>query len=446
VTPISIIIPVLDEAKALAQHLPALQQWQSEGHEVIVVDGGSQDDSVAVAAEFADRIVHAPAGRASQMNAGARLAYGDLLLFLHIDTQLPEEGMRQLQQVSATEGVGWGRFDIRLSGRAPALRIIERAINWRSWASGVATGDQAIFVDRRLFMALGGYQSIPLMEDVELSKRLRKVCRPLCIRHQAVTSSRRWEQGGILKTTALMWWLRWRYFVGASPAILHRRYYPDRYRPENESRVSTRLLLFAKVPERGNVKTRIQPMLGVDGAMDLHQRLIRYTWRRLAGSQGALGIRSELWASGIGGDTFFAALKPTPYLAIQTGQDLGERMWSAASHALETAQYVVIVGADCPSVDLDYVQEAVTALKRGVPVVLGPADDGGYVLLGVRRPLIPEMFSDIPWGSDQVLKRTRSRLREQGVGWQELSPRWDVDRPEDLKRLAELPQWADSAN
>lgn len=445
-TPISIIIPVLDEAEALSRYLPALQQWQSQGHEVIVVDGGSRDDSVAVAAEYADRIVHAPAGRANQMNAGARLAYGDLLLFLHIDTQLPEAGMEYLQQISASQGVGWGRFDIKLTGRSLAFRVIERAINWRSWASGIATGDQGIFVDRRLFMALGGYQSIPLMEDVELSQRLRKVCRPLCIPHKAVTSSRRWETHGIIKTTVLMWWLRWRYFVGASPKVLHRRYYPEHYRPENEPSVTTRLLLFAKVPERGNVKTRIQPLLGEDGAMDLHQRLIRYTWKRLSASQGTLGIRPELWASGVGGDTFFAALKPTPYLAIQTGQDLGERMWSAASHALATAQYVVIVGADCPSVDLAYVQEAVTALKRGVPVVLGPAIDGGYVLLGVRKPLVPEMFSDIPWGTDQVLKQTRSRLREQGIGWQELSPRWDVDRPEDLKRLAELPRWADSAN
>lgn len=445
-TQISIIIPVLDEAEALAAHLPALQQWQSEGHEVIVVDGGSRDDSVAVAAEYADRIVHAPAGRASQMNAGARLAYGDLLLFLHIDTQLPEAGIRQLVAISTSQGVGWGRFDIQLSGRAAIFRIIEQAINWRSWASGVATGDQAIFVDRRLFMALGGYQAIPLMEDVELSKRLLKVCRPLCIRHRAQTSSRRWEKGGVIKTTVLMWWLRWRYFVGASPEVLHRRYYPERYRPENESSVSTRLLLFAKVPERGQVKTRLQPMLGVDGAMDLHQRLIRYTWQRLAASQGTLGIRSELWASGVGGDMFFAGLNPTPFLAIQTGRDLGERMWSAASHALESAQYVIIVGADCPSVDLNYVQEAVTALKRGVPVVLGPADDGGYVLLGVRKPLVPEMFSDIPWGTDQVLIRTRSRLREQGIGWQELSPRWDVDRPEDLKRLADLPDWAGSGH
>lgn len=445
-TPISIIIPVLDEADALSRHLPKLQQWQAQGHEVIVVDGGSRDDSVAVAAEFADRIVHAPAGRASQMNAGARLAYGDLLLFLHIDTQLPEAGMQYLQETSASEGVGWGRFDIKLSGRSPVFRVIERAINWRSWASGIATGDQAIFVDRRLFMALGGYQAIPLMEDIEISQRLRKVCRPLCIRHKALTSSRRWEMHGIIKTTVLMWWLRWRYFVGASPQVLHRRYYPDHYRSDKAPGVTTRLLLFAKVPERGRVKTRIQPLLGEDGALDLHKRLIRYTWQRLTTSQGMLGIRSELWSSGVGGDAFFAALQPTPFLAIQAGQDLGERMWSAASHALETAQYVVIVGADCPSVDLDYVQEAVTALKRGVPVVLGPADDGGYVLLGVRKPLIPEMFSDIPWGTDQVLKRTRTRLREKGVGWQELSPRWDVDRPEDLKRLAELPRWADSAN
>lgn len=217
---ISIIVPVLNEATGLAAFLAPLQVWRAAGHEVILVDGGSTDATCALAAAQVDRVLEAPAGRALQMNAGAAASHGDLLLFLHADTRLPTEAPALLASLCSADWCGWGRFDVRLSGAAPALRVVEYLMNLRSRLSGIATGDQAMFVARTLFDACGGFAPLPLMEDVELSGRLRRRVPPTCLRARVITSSRRWEQDGILRTIVRMWWLRWRYFRGADPALL----------------------------------------------------------------------------------------------------------------------------------------------------------------------------------------------------------------------------------
>lgn len=233
VTRLSIIIPVLNESQALAGQLPALQKLRADGHELIVVDGGSTDDSPARCKGLVDALINSPAGRAKQMNAGADRAHGDILLFLHIDTQLSDgvgqclaEGLRQSGRV-------WGRFDVRLSGAHPAFRVIETMMNWRSRLTGIATGDQAIFVRRDVFKAIGAYDDVPLMEDVLLSNKLKKYSRPLCLQPSVVSSSRRWEQHGIVRTVWLMWCLRLAFFLGAEPSALHRQYYPHYYPPED---------------------------------------------------------------------------------------------------------------------------------------------------------------------------------------------------------------------
>ena len=220
---LSIVVPVLDEAAAIAATLEALAPMRARGVEVIVVDGGSADATVATASGAADRVLSAPRGRARQMNAGAAAASGAALLFLHADTHLPGQADR-LVAAALDAGPAWGRFDVRIEGRPWLLRVVAALMNLRSRWSGIATGDQAMFVRRDVFERLGGFPDQPLMEDIELSRRLRRWGPPACLRERVVTSGRRWERGGVWRTIFLMWRLRWRYWRGASPQSLAETY------------------------------------------------------------------------------------------------------------------------------------------------------------------------------------------------------------------------------
>jgi rSAM/selenodomain-associated transferase 2 len=221
---ISVIIPALNEAGEIEETLRALQGLRGRGHEVLVVDGGSADATVALARPLADRVIASASGRARQQNAGAAAATGDVLLFLHADTHVRENADRAVLEGLRRGGRGWGRFDLRLSGRHPALRIVERMSGARSRLTGIVPGDQAVFVRRDWFARTGGFPDIPLMEDVALSRALRRMGPPLCLRETVTTSSRRWEERGIFRTLLLMWRLRWAYWRGADPAVLAERY------------------------------------------------------------------------------------------------------------------------------------------------------------------------------------------------------------------------------
>jgi rSAM/selenodomain-associated transferase 2 len=221
---LSIIMPVLNEGEGIAAALDALVDLRTLGAELIVVDGGSQDATVQRARMRADRVVLGPRGRALQMNAGAEKATGDVLLFLHADTRLPSMAEMLVLDELARSGRDWGRFDVKIAGRSPLLRIVGLMMNLRSRITGIATGDQAIFVKRDTFQKVGGFPPIPLMEDIALSKALKRIGRPLCIRQRAVTSGRRWDKEGVLRTVVLMWRLRLAYSFGADPAMLARRY------------------------------------------------------------------------------------------------------------------------------------------------------------------------------------------------------------------------------
>ncbi len=220
---ISIIVPVLDEAAEIVVALTALQAPRAGGAELIVVDGGSGDATVALATPLADRVVAAPRGRASQMNAGAALAKGAVLLFLHADTRLPDDPLARIAAGLGERGV-WGRFDVRIAGRSAWLPMVAALMNRRSRLTGIATGDQAMFVTRRAFRAVGGFPDIPLMEDIALSRRLLKLARPACLAARVTTSGRRWESQGVWRTILRMWRLRLRYFFGADPCRLAREY------------------------------------------------------------------------------------------------------------------------------------------------------------------------------------------------------------------------------
>ena len=221
---LSIIMPVLNEGEGIAAALDALAVLRALGTEVMVVDGGSRDATIQRARLRADRVIAAPRGRGLQMNAGADKASGDVLLFLHADTRLPADADHVVLNGLERSGRVWGRFDAEIQGQSPLLVVIAWLMNLRSRLTGIATGDQAMFVRRDAFQAAGGFAAIPLMEDIELCKRLRRVSRPLCLRERVVTSGRRWEKDGVLNTVVLMWRLRLAYFLGADPKALARRY------------------------------------------------------------------------------------------------------------------------------------------------------------------------------------------------------------------------------
>jgi rSAM/selenodomain-associated transferase 2 len=226
---LTIVVPVLNEAAIVTAALWALEPLRARGAEVIVADGGSTDGTVDLARPLADRIVIVRRGRGAPMNAGAALGTGDALLFLHADTALPDDADTLIAAALARRA--WGRFDLRIAGAHPLLAVVARMINWRSRLTGVATGDQAIFVRREAFSSVGGFPELPLMEDIAISRRLKRLCRPYCIATPVITSGRRWERNGVLRTIVLMWRLRLAYYCGAEPANLARRYGPVRHSP-----------------------------------------------------------------------------------------------------------------------------------------------------------------------------------------------------------------------
>ena len=223
-TALSIIVPALNEAEGIAEVLSALEPLRARGAEVIAVDGGSEDGTADLARPLCDRVLVAPRGRAAQMNAGAAVARGGVLLFLHADTRLPLDADRLVLSGLAHEACEWGRFDVRIAGRHPLLPLAARLMNLRSRLTGIATGDQALFVDQQAFVAVGGFPNIHLMEDIALSQRLKRRGPPLCLSTPVVTSGRRWETHGVFYTIVLMWRLRLAYFLGADPAQLARIY------------------------------------------------------------------------------------------------------------------------------------------------------------------------------------------------------------------------------
>ncbi len=208
---LSIIIPVLNESTQIESCLHELQLLRQHGHEVIVVDGGSHDNTISLATPLCDRVIQSKKSRAIQMNSGAAVATGHCFLFLHADTSLPSGTSDLFMKIKNIEN-RWGRFDIKLSGDHFLFRIIEQCMNIRSRLTSIATGDQVIFVGKELFTEINGFPIVALMEDIAVSRLLLKRSKPICFKEKVLSSSRRWEQNGIIKTILKMWVLRVLYF------------------------------------------------------------------------------------------------------------------------------------------------------------------------------------------------------------------------------------------
>lgn len=224
---ISIIVPTLNEEVGMIRFLTKLQSFRPRC-ELIVVDGGSEDDTALLAEAYVDEVIRTDKGRALQMNVGAAFASAPVVLFLHADTYLPEDAVEQIQQ-AMEQGYQWGRFDIKLTGNHPMLTIVAWLMNMRSRWTGIATGDQALFVQTKLFEQLNGFADIVLMEDIELSSRLKYQGSPYNVKSKVTSSGRRWISFGIFKTITLMWWLRLQYFFDVSPKYLAQLYKEGRF-------------------------------------------------------------------------------------------------------------------------------------------------------------------------------------------------------------------------
>lgn len=230
-TDLSIILPVLNEAPRIGATLEMLAPFRARGAEVIVVDGGSEDGTTDIAWGLADQVLIAPRGRGAQMNAGASVANGYVLLFLHADTWLPADADTLILHGPGREASVWGRFDVEIDGQHRLLPLVASMMNARSRASGIATGDQAMFMTREAFIQVGGFPDIALMEDIAMSKKLKELSPPLCLTAKVLTSGRRWDEQGLWTTIWRMWRLRLAYYFGADPAELARRY---SYRPRED--------------------------------------------------------------------------------------------------------------------------------------------------------------------------------------------------------------------
>jgi len=443
---ISVIIPVLNEENSLRECLSVLQGFRTRYLEIIVVDGGSTDRSAEIATPLADKFLVAARGRANQMNVGAANARGELFLFLHGDTLLPGNGLQELQRRVEGEDAFWGWFNLKFSNPASCFTVISTLMRVRSKLTGICTGDQTLFVDAKLFNSIEGFPDVPLMEDVAVCKRLKNYVRPIILNNAVISSSRRWEKNGTLRTIFLMWWLRLQYWIGVSPESLAAIYYPGFSLSKNEENSVKHLhsyphlsiLLFGRSPELGKVKKRLHSSIGVEKALSLHKAMCERMLRLLKNTALA---ETQFWltSDSNSNQVFLSSLSAGDSLIKQSEGDLGEKMLFAISQALgvPTKTGVLLLGCDCPAITENYLKKAASHLNQGVKLVLGPAEDGGYVLIGVNG-IYPELFRDIEWGSEQVFSQTIQNAKTLGIDYVTMEILWDVDRPEDLLRLQEL--------
>jgi rSAM/selenodomain-associated transferase 2/rSAM/selenodomain-associated transferase 1 len=426
---LSIIIPALNEEAAIAATLLPLQALRARRHEVFVVDGGSTDATREVAIPLSDRVIAGPRGRAAQMNTGAKVAGGDMLVFLHADSAFDVGHATALLAAWPDAGWRWGRFDVAIAGRPPILKLVAAMMNLRSRLTGIATGDQGIFVDAALFRSIGGFPDQPLMEDIEISRRLKRAGgSPLALRHRIVTSGRRWEKHGPWRTIAAMWKLRFDYWRGVDPKLL-----AARYRPHVATPVPT-LQIFAREPLPGAVKTRLAQAIGARRATQVYAQLAERTLALAATARAqAIVGHVELWCAGDGATPVCAQWAQQFGFALhaQQGEDLGDRMRNALESALARGERAILIGTDCPLLDTSALAQATAALADHDAVLI-PAEDGGYVAIGLARPVAA--FDGIAWGTPEVAAMTRTRLAAANIRWCELPALWDVDNASDLAR------------
>ncbi len=423
---LAVIIPALNEAEHLPPLLHDLTRL-SVPHRVIVVDGGSSDGTRAVASTGGAEVVSAPLGRARQLNVGARVAAGvGTLLFLHADCRLPAE-TREAISTEVEHGVTSPTvFRFRLEGEEWFWRFIEFGQRIREATTGLAYGDQGLLISGEDFLAVSGYPEIPLMEDVAILDRLRGRGRIRRLGAEVLTSPRRYREEGRWRAWIRNTVLVTRYLAGAAPERLAASY-PTR-RPARP--IGRSLLVFAKAPLPGKVKTRLARAMGDEKAAELYRRMGTAIIEAVRGGDFETSV---LYAPAEALPDIRAWLGDSSRLIPQANGDLGQRMNTAITEALETSRRVCLIGTDSPDLDAARVSEAFETLGEA-DVVLGPARDGGYYLIALSEPH-PELFEGIPWSTDRVLEETLTQASAAGLAVRLLETLADVDEP------ADVPAW-----
>jgi rSAM/selenodomain-associated transferase 1 len=354
------------------------------------------------------------------------------MLFLHADCRIADNALVRVAD-AVKRGHPWGRFDVAIEGGSMLLPAISKLMNVRSRLTGVATGDQAMFVSRTAFATVGGFPALPLMEDIALSSALlRAAGRPVCLRERVVVSGRRWDTHGAWHTIFSMWRLRFDYWRGVDPAALAHRYRPS------IGRRAPILQIFAKVPEPGRVKTRLASGIGHTAAAKLYRDLVERTLTTAVSARETGAVSEiEVWCDPDPSHAAFEDWKRRYGVTLrsQRGPDLGTRMHHALASVLAEEQAALLIGTDCPAMDATYLARAAEALKTH-DVVVGPAEDGGYVLIGLSRDV--DIFSDVPWSTSDVMAITRIKIAAAGATLRELPRLWDLDTPADFARFSSL--------
>ncbi|MGE4297888.1 MAG: TIGR04283 family arsenosugar biosynthesis glycosyltransferase [Desulfovibrionaceae bacterium] len=496
--PLSVIIPVLHEAtdiNTLVGHVRALHY---PGPKEIVVADAAGDTLAALRPRTAECLdvegqdvvrVAAPPGRARQMNAGAAHASGDILLFLHADTRLPPDGLvRAAQAMAHTRADGAprfaaGAFSLRVDSPDPLLRALIRVAALRNRLTRTPYGDQAIFTHAALFRRMGGFAAIPLMEDVEFMRRLRRAGQAICVLDApAVTSARRWEKEGVVRASLRNIALRALYACGAPPERLARCYRPHTAAPAASSpggrdpaasspggrdpaasspggrdpaasspggrapaapvrpsrRATDCVLFFVKPPVPGAVKTRLAATLGAASAAALYDAFARDMYDTLRGLDATVRVCVAPEHGG-GPEQVAAWLGPDAPCHVQNGRDVGERMRHAFDAAFADGfARAICIGSDIPDLPAAIARAGLDALQAGAGgAVLAPAQDGGYFCIGFEAgQFLPETFDALPWSTGQVYALTRARLQRSAAQLVLLPPWRDVDTLDDLRALA----------
>ena len=420
---LAIIIPALNEAERLPGLLGDLAEL-SVPHRVIVVDGGSTDGTTSVAGRWGAEVVSVPPSRARQLNVGARVAAGTpALLFLHADCRVPADTRAELADEVVRGVTSPAVFRFRLEGDEWFWRFIEFGQRLRESTTGLAYGDQGLLVSSEDFAEAGGYPEIPLMEDVALLDRLRKRRAIRRLGTELLTSPRRYKEEGRWRAWIRNTVLMTRYLAGSPPERLA-SFYATR-RPAHS--IERSLLVFAKAPYPGKVKTRLAQAIGEEEAAALYRRMGKTILEAVRTGDFRTTVvydpPEEVRAIR---DWLGNAIPLTP----QSEGDLGTRMSTAISQALETAEKVCVIGTDTPDLDATDVREAFDALDQA-DVVLGPARDGGYYLIGLSEPR-PEVFCGVPWSTDRVFQETVARATESGLRVSRLKTLSDVDEASDI--------------
>lgn len=426
---LSVVIPTLDEARYLPALLADLADLKEMARplgldiETIVVDGGSGDGTADLAREVGARVVATPAGRGRQLRAGADATRGAWLFFVHADSRLDGPARDALLDfLGSADGRDFAHFAFELDGDGPFRRFIEFGQRLRERALGLVYGDQGLVVSRSLYRRAGGHPTWPVMEDVELVRRLEALGRRVSLSAPLRTSPRRYdEEGGVgrwLRNVSLMILFR----MGIDPEVLQRWYRPRRARRRAVG-------VFAKAPTPGRVKTRLAADVGDARATEIYRTLGRST---------VDGLRQGPWRLVVyvappdpeALDAVRAWLGDGVELRPQSAGDLGRKMARALEELLDEAHEALVVGTDIPGIDADLAAEALSFLEDH-DLVVGPATDGGYYLIGMSEPH-PELFHDMAWSTDGVLSETLRRADAQSLRVALLEPLTDVDTVHDL--------------